>query len=86
MSTKQIATDTTAPPNLLTLEGRLAFLQYHAPDALQREEHERVNDAFQYVWNQIDDALPDGPGKTRALHACNRARMECNSAIANRGA
>lgn len=73
-------------PDLRTLEGASQFLNYHSPDTEAREKHERVNDNFQsllqYLWND----LPDGPGKTRFIHALNHARMEANSCIANEGA
>ena len=75
-----------AQPDLRTLEGQLYFLDYHAPDAETVKRHEVVNTAAQDFWESVATIIPDGPGKTRALHALNRARMECNSAIANNGA
>lgn len=72
-------------PDLRTLEGALSFLDYHAPNADTLPRHNAVNAAFQKLWTEVASALPDGPGKTVALRAVGRARMECNSTIANGG-
>lgn len=72
-------------PDLRTLEGALSYLDYHAPNADTLPRHNAVNLAFQALWTEIASALPDGPGKTVALRAVGRARMECNSCIANGG-
>lgn len=76
----------TNPPDLRTLEGQLDYLNYHQPDADARVAHEQVNRAIQDLWTKISAYLPDGPGKTRALHAVKEARMACNNCIANKGA
>ena len=73
-------------PDTRTLEGQLEFLDYHAPDAEAILKHAGVNAAVKELWLAIAPLLPDGPGKTRTLHAVNRARMEANSCIANSGA
>ena len=73
-------------PDLRTLEGQLAFLDYHAPDARQQEAHMEVNRIFQAAWSGLARQVPNGPGKTRLLHAMQRARMEANCTIANHGA
>ena len=72
-------------PDLRTLEGALSYLDYHAPNADTLPRHERVNNHFQRLLADIWSSLPDGPGKTIALRAIGRARMECNSCIANGG-
>lgn len=72
-------------PDLRTLEGALSYLDYHAPNADTLPRHGAVNIAFQKLWTEVASALPDGPGKTVALRAVGRARMECNSCIANGG-
>lgn len=72
-------------PDLRTLDGALYFLDYHAPNADTLPRHNAVNAAFQKLWVEISSALPDGPGKTVTLRAVGRARMECNSCIANGG-
>lgn len=72
-------------PDLRTLDGALSFLDYHAPNADTLPRHNAVNVAFQKLWTEVASALPDGPGKTVALRAVGRARMECNSCIANTG-
>ena len=73
-------------PDIRTLEGQLEFLQHHAPDEDAQRRHAIVDDATLKLWVNIAPLLPDGPGKTRALHALNHARMEANSCIANKGA
>lgn len=73
-------------PDLRTKEGAMYFLDYHAPNKDTQMKHTIVNDNFQSVINGVWDILPDGPGKTRFIHALNRARMEANSCIANEGA
>lgn len=73
-------------PDLRTLEGAKSYLDYHSPDEDARIRHERVNNVFQDVIEKLWDFIPDGPGKSVAIRALGRARMECNSAIANRGA
>jgi hypothetical protein len=73
-------------PDLRTLEGQLDYLNYHAPDSAAIAAHEVVNLATQAFWQRVVPVLPDGPGKTRALHALNHARMEANNCIANKGA
>jgi hypothetical protein len=73
-------------PDLRTLAGQLDYLGYHAPDEDARVNHENVNNNFRVLWSNIAESLPDGPGKTRALHAVNDARMQCNNCIANLGA
>ena len=73
-------------PDTRILEGQLEFLNHREPsdDAIHR--HAGVNAAVKQFWLAIAPHLPDGPGKTRTLHAVNRARMEANSCIANKGA
>lgn len=78
--------DQRTAPDLRTLEGQLDYLNYHAPDATAIVAHSAVNAAFRSLWISISMHLPDGPGKTRALHGVNEARMQCNNAIANKGA
>lgn len=75
----------TAKPDLRTLEGAFYFLDYHAPNDDTLPRHNAVNKAFQELINQIWNVLPDGPGKTVTIRAIGRARMECNSCIANGG-
>lgn len=72
-------------PDLRTLDGALFYLDYHTPNADTLPRHNAVNVAFQKLWTEVASALPDGPGKTVALRAVGRARMECNSCIANGG-
>jgi hypothetical protein len=74
-----------ARPDLRTLEGTLSYLDYHAPNHDTLPRHGAVNEAFQALVQTIWNALPDGPGKTIAIRAIGRARMECNSCIANGG-
>ena len=74
-----------AKPDLRTLDGALSYLDYHAPNADTLPRHTAVNAAFQALCSTIWNQIPDGPGKTVALRAIGRARMECNSAIANGG-
>jgi hypothetical protein len=78
--------DERKQPDLRTIEGQLDYLDYHAPDDEARVRHADVNTAFRALWGQIALSLPDGAGKTRALHAVNHARMEANNCIANKGA
>lgn len=78
--------DELAQPDIRTLKGALDFLNYHSTDDDARVNHENVNNNFQALLSNIWESLPDGPGKTVAVRAINRARMECNSAIANKGA
>lgn len=73
-------------PDLRTLAGQVDFLDYHAPDEDTRAKHALVNYSVRRLWTEIASTLPDGPGKTRALHALNQARMEMNNCIANKGA
>lgn len=75
-----------AQPDLRTKEGASYFLDYHAPDEETIKKHEEVNDNFQALLQYVWKFLPDGPGKTRFIHALNHARMEANSCIANEGA
>lgn len=82
---KMAAERDAAKPDLRTLDGALSFLDYHAPNADTLPRHNAVNVAFQKLWTEVASALPDGPGKTVALRAVGRARMECNSCIANGG-
>ncbi len=72
-------------PDLRTLEGAKQYLDYHAPNADTLPRHDNVNRSFQLLIELLWPALPDGPGKTVALRAIGRARMECNSCIANGG-
>lgn len=74
-----------AKPDLRTMEGALSYLDYHAPNPDTLPRHERVNNHFQRLLADIWTSIPDGPGKTVAIRAIGRARMECNSAIANCG-
>lgn len=73
-------------PDLRTLDGQLDYLNYHTPDDEATLRQNSVNEAIQNLWKRIAPALPDGPGKTRALHAVNEARMQANNCIANKGA
>lgn len=74
-----------AKPDLRTLEGAKYYLSYHAPNDDTLPRHESVNRSFQLLIELLWPALPDGPGKTVALRSLGRARMECNSCIANGG-
>jgi hypothetical protein len=74
-----------AKPDLRTLEGALSYLDYHAPNDDTLPRHNAVNTHFQLLMEGIWKYLPDGPGKTVAIRAIGRARMECNSCIANGG-
>lgn len=80
-----VQTREAAKPDLRTLEGALSYLYYHAPNADTLPRHELVNERFLWLVTHIWNALPDGPGKTVAIRAIGRARMECNSCIANGG-
>ena len=82
----RLPSEFTERPDLRTLEGQLRFLEYHPPDQDRTVRHMQVENATQVYWHRIADAIPDGPGKTRALHALSRAKMEMNCAIANHGA
>lgn len=73
-------------PDLRTKEGAMNFLDYHAPTTENLWKHNEVNNTFQTTLNYLWDIIPDGPGKTRFVHALNLARMEANSCIANEGA
>jgi hypothetical protein len=68
-----------------TLEEAKSYLNYHSPDADALPRHEAVNTAFQQLIEAIWKFIPDGPGKTVAVRAIGTARMQCNSAIANKG-
>lgn len=72
-------------PDLRTINGVLDFLDYHPPTEETKPKYEAVNFNFKQMIQQIWDCLPDGPGKTVAVRAIGRARMECNSCIANGG-
>lgn len=74
-----------AKPDLRTLEGALSYLNYHPPNADTLPRHNAVNSHFQILMEGLWNYLPDGPGKTVAIRAIGRARMECNSCIANGG-
>lgn len=82
---QMVATREAGKPDLRTLDGALSYLDYHAPNDDTLPRHSAVNAAFQKLATEIWSALPDGPGKTVALRAIGRARMECNSCIANGG-
>jgi len=73
-------------PDLRTFEGQRDYLRYHAPHEDAKVDHENVNNNFVVLWANIAESLPDGPGKTRALHAVKEAQMQCNNCIANQGA
>ena len=68
-----------------TLEEAKSYLDYHSPDVASAAKHTTVNEAFQRLIADVWDAVPDGPGKTVAIRAIGAARMQCNSAIANKG-
>lgn len=74
-----------AKPDLRTLEGAKHYLDYHAPNEDTRLRHETVNRSFGLLIELLWPVLPDGPGKTVVIRAIGRARMECNSCIANGG-
>lgn len=74
-----------AKPDLRTIEGAVYFLDYHAPNDDTLPRHNAVNAAFQSLITTLWNVLPDGPGKTVTIRAIGRARMECNSCIANGG-
>lgn len=74
-----------AKPDLRTIDGALSYLDYHAPNDDTLPRHNAVNAAFQALCRALWNQIPDGPGKTVAIRAIGRARMECNSAIANGG-
>jgi len=68
-----------------TLEEAKSYLDYHSPDENSTPKHQAVNQAFQTLIESVWDAIPEGPGKTVAVRAIGVARMQCNSAIANKG-
>lgn len=75
-----------AQPDIRTKEGAIQFINYHSPNQDDINRHVIVNDSFQTLLDSVWNVIPDGPGKTRFVHALNRARMEANSCIANQGA
>jgi hypothetical protein len=68
-----------------TLDEALDYLTYHTPDADTLPKYAAVNEAFQVLMGTLWDIIPDGPGKTTAIRAIGAARMQANSAIANKG-
>lgn len=82
---EMVAKREAGKPDLRTFDGALSFLDYHAPNDDTLPRHQMVNNAFQALLTHVWASLPDGPGKTVAIRAINRARMECNSCIANCG-
>ena len=82
---EMVATRDANKPDLRTLEGAKHYLNYHAPNDDTLPRHESVNRSFQLLIELLWPVIPDGPGKTVALRAIGRARMECNSCIANGG-
>lgn len=72
--------------DIRTLDGALDYLDYHAPTEETLIKHQAVNAGFKELMVKLWGMLPDGPGKTVAIRAIGRARMECNSAIATGGA
>lgn len=82
---EMVAQREVAKPDLRTVEGALSYLNYHAPNDDTLPRHNAVNTHFQLLMEGIWKYLPDGPGKTVAIRAIGRARMECNSCIANGG-
>jgi len=74
-----------AKPDLRTLDGAMSYLDSHAPNDDTLPRHQNINAAFQTLIAHVWPYIPDGPGKTVAVRAIGRARMECNSAIANGG-
>lgn len=79
------ATREANKPDLRTLGGALSFLDYHAPTPDTLPRHNATNEAFQALMLRLWPVIPDGPGKTVVIRAIGRARMECNSCIANGG-
>jgi hypothetical protein len=73
-------------PDLRTLEGALHFLGYLPATPETLPKHEAVNAAFKELLCRLWTFIPEGPGKTRWLHALSAARMQANSAIATEGA
>jgi len=74
-----------AKPDLRTLDGALSYLSCHEPTPDTLPRHLFVNTTFRVLMEGLWNHLPDGPGKTVAIRAIGRARMECNSCIANGG-
>jgi hypothetical protein len=68
-----------------TVEEALDYLNYHAPEGDAIKSHAAVNEGFQTLMKMLWPYIPDGPGKTVAIRAIGTARMQCNSAIANKG-
>jgi hypothetical protein len=73
-------------PDLETMEGQLAYLTSQTLDAVALKQKKRVDASFLQLWNDIATALPDGPGKTRALLLIEDAHMGCNKCVAMAGA
>jgi hypothetical protein len=73
-------------PDLKTLEGALYLLTPHELDQTRKSAVVTVNQNFETLLRNIWQNIMPGPGKTRAIHAINRARMECNAAISSYGA
>lgn len=82
---QQISYPTGPRPDLRTLEGARYLVTDHEPDEATLHKRRVLNSFFGALIDSIWPVLPEGPGKTVAIRAINRARMECNSCIANGG-
>jgi len=75
-----------AQPDLRTKEGQLQFLGMSIIESDAIINYNNVVKNTVVFWDNIQEGLPEGPGKTRALHALNKAKFEMLSCIANEGA
>lgn len=75
-----------AQPDLRTPKGQLDYLSQREPTENDRVLCDDVDLYFFSVWANVGFRLPDGPGKTRALHALKDAKMQFINCIVNLGA
>lgn len=80
--------DELKQPDLRTLTGASQFLRRkNVGDQPElNRKLELVEEYFQNLLHNLWVQIPEGPGRTRVVHALNRARMECSSVIVNHGA
>jgi len=58
---------------------------YHPPTVDQAETYRRITQEFILLaWN-LNELLPDGPGKTVAIRKLSEARMQANATVALEG-
>ena len=69
----------------MTNEDVMDIFTYHKPTQEDQLCYDYLGQAFRELAVKLNEQLPEGPGKTVAIHKLAEARMQANACVALKG-